>query len=111
MSFFFLGDWLKKPLCNLEQISQRLDIVEALNNSSECRHLLHRDLLRRVHDLGPLSQKLVQKKASLDDCYRLYKNICSVDSMCEALAEIQEYQAVKDLILVCFLSFVSNMMI
>lgn len=93
---------MKKPLCDLQKINQRLDIVEAFNEASECRETLHRDYLRRVHGMVPLTRKLAAGKASLDDCFKLYRCICTLDSMIEIIErELAGSDAIVELVLVC----------
>lgn len=91
---------MKHPLCDLARIVQRHDVVEALNEASECRDALHKNYLRRVHDVVPMSQKLTQGKAKLDDCYRLYQSICALGLMIDQLGEVESCDAVQELILV-----------
>lgn len=92
---------MKKPLCDLEKINKRLDIVETFNESSECRDSLHRDYLQKVKDVVPLSKKLGSSKATLDDCYKLYRCICTLAYMIQTLEELAEYPSVSELVLVC----------
>uniref|UniRef100_A0A915NB18 DNA mismatch repair protein MutS core domain-containing protein n=1 Tax=Meloidogyne javanica TaxID=6303 RepID=A0A915NB18_MELJA len=68
-----IRDWLCHPLLSLPQIEQRLDVVEALCSCPAVRQSLHENLLRRMPDIGLLTRKLEQGKATLSDCYRLYQ--------------------------------------
>lgn len=96
------GNWLREPLCDLERINQRLDILEAFNEAGEFRDSMHRDLLRRVSNLTKLSRKLMSKKASLDDCYKIYVCILALESIVDKLTGLEDCcQAVRDLISVC----------
>ncbi|VDM26948.1 unnamed protein product [Toxocara canis] len=82
------GDWMRRPLFDLRRINERLDVVEALCEMSSCRDKLFEDLLRRVPDVASLSRKLLQKKASLQHCYRLYQLVCLLKRFEEVFSEI-----------------------
>ncbi|KHN81388.1 DNA mismatch repair protein Msh2 [Toxocara canis] len=83
-----LRDWMRRPLFDLRRINERLDVVEALCEMSSCRDKLFEDLLRRVPDVASLSRKLLQKKASLQHCYRLYQLVCLLKRFEEVFSEI-----------------------
>jgi DNA mismatch repair ATPase MutS len=100
--FLILEAWLKQPLCDLARISQRHDIVEAFNEACECRDALHRNYLRKVHDVVPLSKTLKKGKAKLDTCYKLYRSICALGLMIEQLGDVEACVAAQELILVRF---------
>ncbi|KAL3101259.1 hypothetical protein niasHT_028015 [Heterodera trifolii] len=70
-----IREWLRQPLFNIRQIGERLDMVEILINFTSIRQTLHNDYLRRVPDIKFLARKLVQRKAGLIDCFRLYQMI------------------------------------
>lgn len=95
-----LEHFLHNPLCDLKEINDRLDIVEALVESATCRDSLHKEHLRKVSNITPLMRRLSQKKASLDDCYKLYRCVCALEAMIESFAEVAECSAVRELILV-----------
>ncbi|KAM3726887.1 DNA mismatch repair protein [Dirofilaria immitis] len=70
-----LRDWVRRPLHDIRRINERLDVVEAFVNDSSCRTILHDDILRRIPDITSITKKIVQKKAGLQECYRLYQII------------------------------------
>ncbi|KAI6184360.1 DNA-MISMATCH-REPAIR-2 domain-containing protein [Aphelenchoides bicaudatus] len=94
-----LGSWLKQPLCDLKLIAQRQDVVDALNEANNCRDELHKNLLRKVHDVGSLARKLTRGKSKLEDCYKIYRSICTLQAIIEQLADVEECVAVQELIL------------
>ncbi|KAK6109982.1 MutS domain V family protein [Brugia pahangi] len=68
-----LRDWIRRPLHDIRKINERLDVVEAFVSNFSCRTILHDDILRRIPDITIITRKLVQKKAGLQECYRLYQ--------------------------------------
>lgn len=100
-----IRDWLRRPLFSLPEIEERLNVVEALFTSASARQSLHEDLLRRVPDIALLTRKLIQKKATLQDCYRTYQFILLLDKIEHALKNMEGqidaklYVSVKELIL------------
>uniref|UniRef100_A0A915D5Y3 DNA mismatch repair proteins mutS family domain-containing protein n=1 Tax=Ditylenchus dipsaci TaxID=166011 RepID=A0A915D5Y3_9BILA len=85
-----LREWVRRPLFDLRQIRERLDVVEVLTTYSTTRQKLHEDLLRRVPDMSFLVRRLTQKKASLQDCHRLYQLINTLKSLNEVLKELND---------------------
>lgn len=83
-----LRDWMRRPLFDMRRIKERLDVVEALQVDQSCRIVLHHDLMRRVPDVAALSRRLAQKKATLQDCYRLYQLICLLRKFEEVLGDL-----------------------
>ncbi|KAI6242975.1 DNA mismatch repair protein Msh2 [Aphelenchoides fujianensis] len=53
-----LADWLKHPLCDVERLNQRLDVVEAFDGAANCRELLHKSLLPQIPEVEKLADKL-----------------------------------------------------
>jgi DNA mismatch repair protein MSH2 len=68
-----LRQWMRRPLSDLRRINERLDAVEALTESHSPRSVLSDSLLRQIPDISAIERKLLQKKANLFDCYRLYR--------------------------------------
>lgn len=68
-----LREWLARPLCDLRQITERQDVVEALVLNSDVRRTLSDMLLSKVPDSSQLARKLILSKAKLQDCYRVYQ--------------------------------------
>uniref|UniRef100_A0A915PWH6 DNA mismatch repair proteins mutS family domain-containing protein n=1 Tax=Setaria digitata TaxID=48799 RepID=A0A915PWH6_9BILA len=83
-----LRDWVRRPLHDIRKINERLDVVEAFVNDSSCRVVLHDDILRRIPDITVITRKLVQKKAGLQECYRLYQIIRLLKRFHQVLNEL-----------------------
>lgn len=85
-----LRDWMRRPLVDLRQISERLDVVEALQLDRSTADILYEDILRRVPDISALTRKLIHKKAGLQECYRLYQLVCLLKRLEAILCEFHE---------------------
>uniref|UniRef100_A0A8R1XWW8 DNA_MISMATCH_REPAIR_2 domain-containing protein n=1 Tax=Onchocerca volvulus TaxID=6282 RepID=A0A8R1XWW8_ONCVO len=83
-----LRDWIRRPLHDIRKINERLDVVEAFVNDSSCRAILHEDILRRIPDIVAITRKIVQKKAGLQECYRLYQVIRLLKRFHQVLDEL-----------------------
>lgn len=65
-----LTQWIRQPLKDLNQINERLDIVETFLTDTDIRQQLFDQHLRTIPDLQALMRKIQRKKANLQDCYR-----------------------------------------
>ncbi|XP_076668549.1 DNA mismatch repair protein spel1 isoform X3 [Andrena cerasifolii] len=81
-----LAQWVRQPLKDLSLIKERHDIVESLVNDNELRSNLSEDHLRRVPDLQVLAKKLARKKATLQDCYKIYTSMSHLPNIIEQLS-------------------------
>lgn len=63
--------WVRQPLRDMNKITERHDIVEALFSDTETRQELFDEHLRRIPDFQSLGKKLQRSKATMQDCYRL----------------------------------------
>lgn len=68
-----MAQWLKQPLRDEAAIKDRHDIVQCLVDNSTIRNDLYDDYLKRMPDLMMLAKKLMRKKASLQDIFRVYQ--------------------------------------
>ena len=80
-----LAQWVKQPLRDLNAVTERHDIVEVLCDSLELRQTLSEEHLKRIPDFQALSKKLHRKKASMQDCYKIYQAVSRLPLMLEAL--------------------------
>jgi len=98
-----LRNWMRRPLSNLRSINERLDVVECLTESHSARQALSLQL-KRIPDVMVIERKLLQKKASLVDCVRLYRIVEALDDFDSILDELvdthedQKAAAVKALL-------------
>ena len=87
-----LTSWcIKKVIIVYESVNyfafleERLNVVEAFFENNEVRHLVYNDYLRRIPDLQRIAKKLHSKRASLQDCYRVYQAIGLLPQLLESL--------------------------
>jgi DNA mismatch repair protein MSH2 len=83
-----LEQWIKQPLKDIHLINERHDVVECLVKDPQTRQQLQAEILPRLPDLLLLSKKLSSKKASLQDCYRVYQVVGAVPALIKTLKEL-----------------------
>lgn len=67
-----LERWLRQPLVNVDDINNRLDIVEVLKDNTVLRNQLLDGPLKGIPDLDVISTKMQKKTAALAEVFRLY---------------------------------------
>lgn len=77
--------WLKQPLRDLATIKDRHDIVECFVANSSIRNDLHDDYLKRMPDLMNLIKKIMRKKSSLQDIYKIYQVVARIPKLLSLL--------------------------
>uniref|UniRef100_A0A1B6FWF4 DNA mismatch repair protein MSH2 n=1 Tax=Cuerna arida TaxID=1464854 RepID=A0A1B6FWF4_9HEMI len=82
-----MAQWVKQPLRDLAAINERHDIVNTIANDTGLRQALTEENLRHIPDLQVLSNRLQRKKASMQDCYRIYQALKKFPFLLETLGE------------------------
>uniref|UniRef100_A0A182N8X2 DNA mismatch repair proteins mutS family domain-containing protein n=1 Tax=Anopheles dirus TaxID=7168 RepID=A0A182N8X2_9DIPT len=73
-----MAQWVKQPLRDYEMIKDRQDIVEYFFNDSTVRMELYDNHLKKLPDIMFVLKRLLRRKASLHDIFRLYQVILRV---------------------------------
>lgn len=92
-----MAQWLKQPLRSYDIIKDRHDIVECLIDSASVRSELHDMHMKRLPDILIVIKKLLRKKASLQDIFRLYQVVLRMPKVLRLL-ETLENPAVRNII-------------
>lgn len=77
--------WLKQPLRDKTTINDRHNMVECFINHVTVRDELHDNYLKRMPDIMMLGKKLIRKKATLQDIFRIYQVIMRIPKILDLL--------------------------
>ncbi|KAJ1664916.1 MSH2 protein [Coemansia sp. RSA 1813] len=80
-----LAQWLKQPLLSVQEIEDRLDLVELFFNDTELRATLRSAHLRSMPDFKRLSSRLQRKFASLQDVVRVHQVVVALPILVDVL--------------------------
>lgn len=103
-----LEQWIKQPLKDINAINERLEVVDSISRNLEIRTQLIKEWLPRVSDLMPLSRKIGSKKASLQDCYKVYTAVSTIPAIIKVLRELNN-TFVNDMLIDPLLELSSDM--
>lgn len=92
-----MAQWLKQPLRSYDIIKDRHDIVECFVDSATVRSELHDIHMKRLPDILIVVKKLLRKKASLQDIFRLYQVVLRMPKIIRLL-ETLENPTVRNII-------------
>lgn len=81
-----LNRWLKQPLLDVNEINNRLDMVQAFVEDLELRQGL-RQHLKRISDIGRLTHALRKKSANLQPVVKLYQSCIRISYIKDVLQE------------------------
>ncbi|XP_055379270.1 DNA mismatch repair protein spellchecker 1 [Condylostylus longicornis] len=84
-----MAQWIKQPLRNEATLKDRHDIVECLLDSRNSLNELHDDYLKRLPDIQMAARKLLRKKATLQDVFRIYQVIMRAPKIIKTLMELE----------------------
>ena len=85
-----LQTWIKQPLIQLDMIRERLDLVEQFVGNSDVRQSLYEDHLRKMPDFQRIATKFQNKKANLQDMYKVYVAITKLKGLRDQLDSFGE---------------------
>ena len=80
-----LLQWIRLPLRRYDELQTRFDMVEIFFENSTLRQFVRDKFLTGAPDLDKVGKRLVTKKASLHDCYVLYKFVKKFPELVDAL--------------------------
>lgn len=83
-----MAQWVKQPLRNADTIKDRHDIVECLVDASSARSELHDVYMKKMPDVMVLSKKLMRKKASLQDIFRVYQVVLRMPKLVTIMEDL-----------------------
>ncbi|KAI8379905.1 muts domain V-domain-containing protein [Choanephora cucurbitarum] len=79
------AQWLKQPLLNIEEITERQDIVQAFCDDTETRQAIQEDHLKHIPDLHRLAKRFQKGLATLQDVVRIYQVVIRLPAFVECL--------------------------
>ncbi|KAJ2558290.1 MSH2 protein [Coemansia sp. RSA 1933] len=80
-----LAQWLKQPLLAVQDIEDRLDLVDLFFNDSELRTVLRSTHLRSMPDFKRLATRFQRRTASLQDVVRAYQAVVALPMLVDTL--------------------------
>lgn len=87
-----LGQWLASPLIEIDEIRERLGMVDSLVKSSKLRQSL-RDALRDIYDLERLLARVATGRCSPRDLQQVGRSLMQIPKVQAIVGEIQQPRA------------------
>ncbi|KAG5682177.1 hypothetical protein PVAND_011545 [Polypedilum vanderplanki] len=84
-----LRQWIKQPLKNINMIRQRLDVVQCFVENKEVQFILHNQYLNILPDVLLLTNKLLRKRGSLSDVYKIYQVVSRIPDILKLLKNLE----------------------
>lgn len=84
-----MAQWVKQPLRSKEVLNDRHDVVQCLIESPSAMNSIHNDYLKRIPDILMLTKKLMRKKASLQDLFRIYQVVLRAPRLISTLLALE----------------------
>ncbi|KAH8410004.1 hypothetical protein KR009_004011 [Drosophila setifemur] len=103
-----MGQWVKQPLRSREILNDRHNIVECLLESPDTLETLSLDYLKRIPDILMLTKKLMRRKATLQDLFRIYQVVLRTPKIVKVLLDL-EHSTVESMICAPFKSFLEDL--
>ncbi|XP_058120006.1 DNA mismatch repair protein spellchecker 1 [Anopheles ziemanni] len=93
-----MAQWIKQPLRDYEIIKDRHDIVECFVNDSSVRAELYNNHLNKLPDILLALKRLLRRKASLQDIFRLYQVVLRMPKILSLLDSLSSNVAVRNIL-------------
>eukprot|EP00943_MAST-04B_sp_MAST-4B-sp1_P007476 g7476.t1 len=88
--------WLRQPLIDVRDITERQDIVECLYDDSELRDTLIQEKLKGLGDLEKIVYRLKNNKSSLKDLWSLRELALRLPQLCQTIERASVYDEEND---------------
>lgn len=103
-----MAQWVKQPLRSSEILNDRHNIVQCLLESPETLDMLSLDYLKRIPDILMLTKKLMRRKATLQDLFRVYQVILRTPKILQLLSSL-EHSTIQSVLCAPFKSFLEDL--
>ena len=85
-----LQTWIKQPLIQRDLVCERLNLVEHFVENADARQSLYEDHLRKMPDFQRIATKFQNKKANLQEMYKVYMAVNKLRALKELLETFGE---------------------
>ncbi|XP_030378531.1 DNA mismatch repair protein spellchecker 1 [Scaptodrosophila lebanonensis] len=84
-----MSQWVKQPLRSQEILNDRHNIVGCLLESPDTLDTLHLDYMKRIPDILMLTKRLMRRKATLQDLFRIYQVMLRTPQILKVLLSLE----------------------